>query len=322
MQLPPASRRQFLQSWFSPAPVSLAARLRNVQARAGIDADGFTLNEAFFRENPWMPASRWAQHAAPPQDVVGQDWRLEVGGLVDRPMTLHWDDLAALPVIERAYTLISQDSSPSAPKLGQARWRGIPVLATLEAVGIRAEASAVWFTGADGRSSVIGRGQLREALLATEINSEALSSDMGGPLRLIVPGTFSERLPGAIRRITAATGSAPKDIIPVTSSFITPHHRERINGTVLLAGMAYAGDLAVAQVEISVDDGPWMTALDQAGTAFQWTLWQTVWKAPAPGDYHFRVRAIDSSGRVQEAGADGTGLHGIVARVMAGSDQA
>jgi DMSO/TMAO reductase YedYZ molybdopterin-dependent catalytic subunit len=311
MQLPPASRRQFIQSWFSSVPGFLAARLRDVQARAGIDADGFTLTSAF-------PGEAWAPHAAPLQDMARHDWRLAVGGLVDRPMALSWDDLLALPVVERAYTVISRDSSPRAPKLGHGRWRGIPVLAALEAAGIRADALAVWFTAADGRSNVIDRGQLREALLATEVNGEGLSVEMGGPLRLIVPGVFSERLPGAIQRITAATGSAPKDSIPVTSSFITPHHRERITGTVLLAGMAYAGEQAVTQVEISVDDGPWMGVVDQPGVASQWTLWQAVWNAPAPGDYFFRVRAIDSSGRVQEAGADCTGLHGIVARVMAG----
>ncbi|MBL8156700.1 MAG: molybdopterin-dependent oxidoreductase [Anaerolineae bacterium] len=310
MQLPPASRRQFIQSWFSSTLVSLAARLRDVQARVGIDADGFTLTSAFLGE-------AWAQHAAPLRAVTHQDWRLAVGGLVDQPMALRWNDLAALTVIERAYTVISRDSSPRAPKLGHGRWRGIPVLAALEAAGIQAEASVVWFTGADGRSSVIERGQLAEALLASEINGERLPAEMGGPVRLIVPGVYSERLPGAIQRITAATGSAPQDSIPVTASFITPYHRERITGAVLLAGMAYAGDRAVSQVELSVDDGPWMGVLDQAGAAFQWTLWQAVWNAPAPGDYHFRVRAIDSSGQVQEAGVDGTGLHGIVARVLA-----
>lgn len=317
MQLPPASRRQFIQAWFSSTAVSLVARLRDVQARAGIDAAGFTLTQAFFRESQWMPP--WTRDRAQPAAPL-QDWRLDVGGLVDQPTALRWDDLAALPVIERAYTLISRDSSPRAPKLGHARWRGFPVLAALEAAGIRADASAIWFTAADGRSSVIERDQLGEALLAREVNGEALPVEMGGPVRLIVPGTFSERLPGAVQRITAAMGIAPRDSIPVTSSFITPHHRERLNGAVLLAGIAYAGDRAVTQVEISVDNGPWKGVLDQAGVAFQWTLWQTVWNAPAPGDYHFRVRAIDESGRVQEAGADGTELHGIVARVMAGAE--
>jgi DMSO/TMAO reductase YedYZ molybdopterin-dependent catalytic subunit len=310
MQLPPASRRQFIQSWFSSVPAFLAAQLRDVQARAGIDADGFTLPQAFFREDGWIP--RWTQTAA------RQDWRVEIDGLVDRPMVLSWDDLVALPVVERAYTVISRDSNPRAPKLGHWRWRGIPVLAALEAAGIRADASAVWFVAANGRSSFIDRGQLGAALLAIEVNGEELPVEMGGPLRLIVPGTFSERLPGAIQRITAATGSAPKDTISVTSSFITPYHRERVNGTVLLAGTAYAGAQAVTQVEISVDDGPWMAILNQPGLAFQRMLWQAVWRAPAPGDYYFRVRAIDSSGRMQEAGADGTGLHGIVARVMVG----
>jgi DMSO/TMAO reductase YedYZ molybdopterin-dependent catalytic subunit len=308
MRLPPASRRQFIQSWFSFKPVLPAEKLREVHVRAGIDAAGFTLTESFFRDTQWM------YHKA--QDAVSlQDWQLDVGGLVGRPMVLSGNDLAALPVIERAYTLMSQDSSPHAPKLGHARWRGISVLTVLEAVGIQADASVVWFTGAGGQSSVIKRDQLAEALLATEINGEALPVEMGWPLRLIVPGTFSEKLPGAIQRITAATGNAPKDLIPVTSSFIAPHHRERVHDTVLLAGVAYAGDRAVVQVEISVDDGPWMAVLEQPGAAFQWTLWQMLWKAPAPGDYHLRVRAFDSSGQMQEAGAGG--LHGIIVRVMA-----
>jgi sulfane dehydrogenase subunit SoxC len=138
-------------------------------------------------------------------------WRLEVGGAVERPLTLTLDELRARPVVEVVATMECAGNGRahvephvvSQPWLleavGTARWRGTPVAGILFDAGLRDEAVEVLFTGLDrgiegGVEQAYERAlPLAEAgggLLAYEMNGAPLPPQHGFPLRLVVPGWY------------------------------------------------------------------------------------------------------------------------------------
>jgi DMSO/TMAO reductase YedYZ molybdopterin-dependent catalytic subunit len=140
-------------------------------------------------------------------------WRLEIGGLVERPLSLSLDELRARPAREVAVTMECAGNGRvhiephvvSQPWLleavGTARWRGTPVAPLLEEAGVRDGAVEVLFTGLDRgvdggeeqayeRSLLVTAVREGEALLAYEVNGVPLPPQHGYPLRLVVPGWY------------------------------------------------------------------------------------------------------------------------------------
>jgi sulfane dehydrogenase subunit SoxC len=146
-------------------------------------------------------------------DVDARAWRLEVGGLVERPLSLSLDELRSRPSVELAVTMecagngrahlephvISQPWLLEA--VGTARWRGVPVSDLLEEAGVAADATEAVFTGLDRgveggeeqayeRSLPVGLLGDGDGLLAYEVNGVPLPPQHGYPLRLVVPGWY------------------------------------------------------------------------------------------------------------------------------------
>ena len=157
--------------------------------------------------------------------VDAASWRLEVGGLVERPVSLSLDELRARPAVEVAVTMECAGNGRvhiephvfSQPWLleavGTARWRGVSVASVLEDAGIRDGAIEALFTGLDrgidgGEEQVYERSLpldelLRgDALLAYEVNGQPLPPQHGYPLRLVVPGWYGMTSVKWLSRIT------------------------------------------------------------------------------------------------------------------------
>jgi sulfane dehydrogenase subunit SoxC len=140
-------------------------------------------------------------------------WRLEIGGHVERPLSLSLDDLRARPAAEIAVTMecagngrarvephvVSQPWILEA--VGTARWKGTPLASVIEDAGVRDGAVEVVFTGLDRgvegeeeqayeRSLPLGELSESEALLAYDVNGAPLPPQHGSPLRLVVPGWY------------------------------------------------------------------------------------------------------------------------------------
>ena len=158
-------------------------------------------------------------------DVDVATWRLEVGGLVERKLSLSLDDLRARPAVEVAVTMECAGNGRvhvephvvSQPWLleavGTARWRGISAAALLEEAGVVSSAVEAVFTGLDRgveggeeqayeRSLAVGDLLGGDALLAYEVNGVALPPQHGFPLRLVVPGWYGMTSVKWLSRIT------------------------------------------------------------------------------------------------------------------------
>jgi DMSO/TMAO reductase YedYZ molybdopterin-dependent catalytic subunit len=143
-------------------------------------------------------------------------WRLDVRGLVDRPLTLAWRDLTSLPSHTKVVTLECAGNGRSMlePRVkgeqwnlgavSTAEWTGVPLVEVLDRAGVKSDGRFVVFRGADSgkvdessdpirfeRSLGMDEARGSEALLAYAMNGEPLPVQHGYPLRLIVPGWYA-----------------------------------------------------------------------------------------------------------------------------------
>ncbi|HLZ69379.1 MAG TPA: sulfite oxidase [Dehalococcoidia bacterium] len=145
-----------------------------------------------------------------------ETWRLSVGGVVERPLSLGLRGMRSL----RSQTLVAtlecagngrsllhpavEGEQWQLGAVSTAEWAGVPLVEVLERAGIKASAREVLFRGADAgsletetgaihfeRSLTLADARDSGALLAYAMNGEPLPVQHGYPLRLIVPGWYA-----------------------------------------------------------------------------------------------------------------------------------
>ena len=158
-------------------------------------------------------------------EVDSGTWRLDVDGLVERPLSLSLEEVRTRPAVEVAVTMECAGNGRahvephvvSQPWLleavGTARWRGTPVARLLEEAGVREGAVEVLFTGLDRgveggeeqsyqRSVPLADLLAGDAILAWEVNGAPLPPQHGFPLRLVVPGWYGMTSVKWLARVT------------------------------------------------------------------------------------------------------------------------
>jgi len=242
-------------------------------------------------------------------------WQLRIHGMVDRPMTLSFDQLLARPLIQRDITLNCVSNEVGGPYVGTARWLGAPLATLLREAGVRAGADQVVARSIDGMTigtpvATIMDG--RDAMLVVGMNGEPLPLEHGFPVRMLTPGlygyvgackwlvdlevtTFAAYDPYWVKRKwsaqapvkTASRIDRPVAFTPVAA------------GAVRVQGVAWAQHRGIKRVEVQVDDDPWQTAtLSPVPSTDTWVQWSWIWPAPK-GAHQLRVRATDGTGAVQ-----------------------
>lgn len=127
-------------------------------------------------------------------------WRLEVGGLVERPVTLSLEevrDLGRLRYTVKHHCVEGWSAI--------ATWTGTPLRALAEYAGLRPEARYVRFDSFD--EDYYNGWDLKSALhpetiLAWEFNDEPLGPDHGAPLRLYAPHKLGYKLTKYLASVT------------------------------------------------------------------------------------------------------------------------
>jgi DMSO/TMAO reductase YedYZ molybdopterin-dependent catalytic subunit len=299
-------------------------------------------------------------------------WRLEVGGLVDRPLHLTLRDLKNMPSQTSVVTLECAGNGrslfdPAVPgevwglgAVSTAEWTGVPLSEVLDRAGVRSGATDLTFQGADGgpvegldtpiryeRGLSLDQAREAGALLAYEMNGEALSAPHGYPLRLIVPGWYAVASVKWLTRITVADQPfeghyqtdkylyewvrngrderEPVALMNVRALIAEPDPGARMpSGETALRGVAWSGAGSIARVEVSLNGGPWREARlvgEPRRGAWQW--WELITRIDQPGPLAVRARATDAAGRTQPERAEwnrlgygNNSIHAVTAQVV------
>lgn len=132
-------------------------------------------------------------------------WQVNLGGLVERPVSLAIENLkkTAKPMGAHLMECAGNVRQARFGLLSVGSWAGIPVSEILDHAKAKSVATRVLISGFDsyahesrtsvpGASWVFTREQLQKAgaFLATELNGQPLGQDHGAPVRLLVPGWY------------------------------------------------------------------------------------------------------------------------------------
>ncbi|WP_019201168.1 molybdopterin-dependent oxidoreductase [Tsukamurella sp. 1534] len=263
-------------------------------------------------------------------------WSLDVHGMVERPFSITFDELLALPMEEHHVTLACVSNEVGGDLIGNARWLGHRIGALLERAGPHPGADMVLSRSHDGFTAgtplSVLRDPARASLLAIGMNGEPLPAIHGFPARLVVPGLYgyvsATKWVTSLKVTTFAAdqgywtprGWSALGPIKVQSRIDVPRGPVGA-GDVTVAGVAWAQHTGIGRVEVRADSGAWVRA-ELADTVGPDTWRQ--WRASLPltaGDHTLEVRAADADGKVQEEAPappapDGaTGWHRVVVSV-------
>ena len=82
--------------------------------------------------------------------VDADRWQLRVDGMVDRPFTLSYRQLLAMPMVERDITMTCVSNEVGGGYVGSARWLGVRLADVLDRAGVRDGADQLLSTAVDG----------------------------------------------------------------------------------------------------------------------------------------------------------------------------
>jgi DMSO/TMAO reductase YedYZ molybdopterin-dependent catalytic subunit len=250
-------------------------------------------------------------------EVDPATWQLRIHGMVQREVSITFDQLLRRPLIEDYITLTCVSDPVGGPYVGNARWLGASLPALIRQARPLAGADQLLCTSVDGFTSgtplqvvLDGRG----ALLTVAMNGQALPVEHGFPARMVVPGlygyvsackwvtdievtTFASAYAYWATRGWSQQGPIKTESridVPVSNSTIAP-------GRTPVAGVAWAQHKGVAAVEVRVDAGPWQQARLAAVPGIDtWRQWVWEWDA-TPGTHVLEARATDATGYTQTA---------------------
>jgi sulfoxide reductase catalytic subunit YedY len=117
-------------------------------------------------------------------------WRLEVSGYVSRPLQLTYDQVQALPTVERDVLLICPGVFAN-----YGRWKGVSMKALFDKACGAEGATHVAFSGPVGDYEKVERYPIADALSNTVfpaygVNGKTLPKKHGFPLRLVAEGYY------------------------------------------------------------------------------------------------------------------------------------
>jgi DMSO/TMAO reductase YedYZ molybdopterin-dependent catalytic subunit len=270
-------------------------------------ASFITTNDSFYRVDTAIVL---------PQ-VSPSSWQLRIHGMVQREITLTFDDLVRRPLIEDYVTLCCVSNPVGGPYIGNALWLGASLAGLLREAGIKAGADQLFCTSVDGFTSgtpvqTVMDG--RDALLAVAMNGQPLPVAHGFPARMVVPGLYG--YVSATKWVTdinvttfsgnygywVPRGWSQQAPIKTECRIDVPNGVGQISaGRTAVAGVAWAQHKGIEAVQVRVDQGPWNEATLAAVPGIDtWRQWVWDWDATG-GNHVIEARATDKTGYTQTA---------------------
>jgi DMSO/TMAO reductase YedYZ molybdopterin-dependent catalytic subunit len=135
-------------------------------------------------------------------------WRLRIDGLVDRPVTLDYEHLRALPRAEQ----VSDFHCVTGWSVGHVHWAGVRFDDLLAAAGPRPDATSLTFTSAEKPyvdTLTLKQVGLADVLLAYELDGKPLPREHGAPVRVVIPEMYGYKNVKWVERITLTAAAEP-----------------------------------------------------------------------------------------------------------------
>jgi DMSO/TMAO reductase YedYZ molybdopterin-dependent catalytic subunit len=232
--------------------------------------------------------------------LKAEEWRLHIGGLVERPASLTLEQLQAQPRQEVMFTMEcggNHGFNWFTGGIGNAKWAGAPLAHILQEAGIKKNAIDVVFFGSDegdeevrdikmkqhfSRSMSVEDALAPANLLCYEMNGEPLPPLHGFPLRLIAPGWYGVANVKWLKRIEVVDKRWAGRFM--AKDYVTIREEKRENGDVLWTQTGVGPALLksvtakvtakdgkhriygaawgrpIQRVEVRIDEGPWRAA--------------------------------------------------------------
>jgi DMSO/TMAO reductase YedYZ molybdopterin-dependent catalytic subunit len=231
-------------------------------------------------------------------------WRLEIDGLVRRPLTFTLPELRSRPRQEVEFTL-ECSGNHGFPwfigSIGTARWAGTPLAAILQEAEPLENGIEVVFVGADAGEETIQDTKVRQnfargmsladalspaTLLCYEMNGAPLPERNGSPLRLIAPGWYGIANVKWLKRIEVRESRFMGRFM--ARDYVTLREERRGNEVAWVETsvgrsrlksvpakvtrhdgryriVGAAWGAPIARVDVQIDQGPWLAATIDRG---------------------------------------------------------
>jgi DMSO/TMAO reductase YedYZ molybdopterin-dependent catalytic subunit len=253
--------------------------------------------------------------ALSPPLIDPADWKLRIHGMVDKELTLTYQDLIDRGLEDHWITLCCVSNEVGGDLIGNTSWGGVPIKGILEEVGIKDGADALLSTSDDGWTCGTPLAALldgRDAILALTMNGEPLPVVHGFPVRQVVPGLYG--YVSATKWVTewevtrfadfqaywTRNGWSERGPIKTEARIDLPRGDVQ-SGTVTVAGVAWQQHTGIEVVEVRIDGGAWQKAtLAKVPSIDTWVQWTWQWPADK-GNHTIQARATNRKGEPQTA---------------------
>lgn len=268
-----------------------------------------------------------------PPAVKEEEWRLNVSGLVGKPLALTLEDLRRYEPMHQFITLSCISNPVGGDLIGTTRWTGVSLQRLLPDLQLKLGASHLKIRSVDRFFEVVSLDAIKadeRIMLAYAWDGVPLKREHGFPLRIYIPDIYGMKQPKWIEAIEATDHCEPGywvergwnrvaqmqatsviDTVAVDMSIVRADQRKLVP----IGGIAHAGARGISKVEVRVDDGPWEQAeLRTPLSELTWVIWRYDWPFRS-GKHKFTVRCYEGSGAQQIATPSppepngATGLH-------------
>jgi len=272
-----------------------------------------------------------------PPAVQEQQWRLNISGLVEKPLAMTLEDLRRYEPSHQFITLSCISNPVGGDLNGTTRWTGVSLQRLLPDLGIRAGATHLKIRSVDKFFEVVSLDAIKadeRIMLAYAWDGVPLRREHGFPLRIYIPDVYGMKQPKWIESIEATDhwesgywvergwdrvaqmhATSVIDTVAVDMNIIRADQPK----VVPIGGIAHAGARGILKVEVKVDNGPWeQAAMRTPLSQLTWVIWRYDWPFSS-GKHTFTVRCYEGDGTQQIAKpspAEPNGATGLHSRSM------
>src|SRR5688572_4399050 len=140
-------------------------------------------------------------------EVPLAEWTLTLDGLVEKPVTLDWQQFNALPQVKD----VSDFHCVTTWSKYDCEWSGVAFTTLFELAQPKPEAKFVYFTSYDGYSTNVPLEHCLDGdvLVATQFAGAPVTLEHGGPARVIIPKLYAWKGAKFVKTITFLAEDRP-----------------------------------------------------------------------------------------------------------------